>query len=88
VQLIQIFKSERAGDIILTSKKGFDLRDKFETPKHYSSHGSLNREHMQVPLLINHKIRRKCIRTVDVFPSILELTGKKQAGKIDGKSFV
>lgn len=43
---------------------------------------------MQVPFLINHKIKRKYIRTVDVFPSILELTGKKQAGKIDGNSFV
>jgi len=88
VQLIQIFNSKRSGDIILNMKNGFDLRIKFDVLVHHSSHGSLHREHMKVPLLINHEIKRKYIRTVDIFPSILELTGKKHEGKINGKSFV
>jgi len=88
VQLIQIFNSKRSGDIILNLKKGFDLRVKFDVLVHHSSHGSLHRQHMQVPLLINHEIKRKYVRTVDIFPSILELTSKKHEGKIDGKSFV
>jgi hypothetical protein len=88
VQLIQIFKSRRSGDIILSARKGFDLRTRFEWPEHKASHGSLHREHMLVPLFINTKIKIRRIRTADIFPSILELLGRENANEIDGKSFV
>ncbi|MCJ7577834.1 MAG: alkaline phosphatase family protein [candidate division Zixibacteria bacterium] len=88
VQLIQIFKSRRSGDIILSAQKGFDLRARFEWPEHKASHGSLHREHMLVPLFINTKIETRKIRTADIFPSILELLGRENNNEIDGKSFV
>jgi hypothetical protein len=88
VQLIQIFRSRRSGDIILSAQKGFDLRARFEWPEHKASHGSLHREHMLVPLFINTKIKPRKIRTADIFPSILELLGRESTNAIDGKSFV
>jgi len=88
IQLIQIFKSRRSGDIILSAQKGFDLRARFEWPKHRASHGSLHREHMLIPLFINTKIQSRKIRTADIFPSILELMGRENTNEIDGKSFV
>lgn len=88
VQLLQIFSSKRCGDIVLSAKKGYDLRKRFEWPEHKASHGSLFKEHMLVPLLINQKIQDKKIRTVDIFPSILKLMGKACDNEIDGKSFV
>jgi predicted AlkP superfamily phosphohydrolase/phosphomutase len=88
VQLIQIFKSRRSGDIILSAQKGFDLRARFEWPEHKASHGSLHREHMLVPLFINTKIKPRKTRTADIFPSILELLGREGTNEIDGKSLV
>lgn len=88
LQLIQIFKSKRSGDIILSAQKGFDLRARFEWPEHKASHGSLHREHMLVPLFINAKIKSRRVRTADIFPSILELMGRENNNEIDGKSFV
>ncbi len=88
MQLIQIFRSRRSGDIILSAKKGFDLRARFEWPKHKASHGSLHREHMLVPLFINTKIQSRRVRTADIFPSILELMGRQNTNEVDGKSFV
>lgn len=87
-QLTHLFRSPRAGDLVLSARKGYDLRYLFEKPEHKSSHGSLHREHMQVPLLINHAIQRPFVRTVDVFPSILELMGYTVTDMIDGQSFV
>jgi len=88
VQLLQIFSSKRCGDMVLSANKGYDLRKRFEWPEHKASHGSLHKEHMLVPLLINQKIKDQKIRTVDIFPSILKLMGKADNHEIDGKSFV
>jgi predicted AlkP superfamily phosphohydrolase/phosphomutase len=88
MQLIQIFRSRRSGDIVLSARKGFDLRARFEWPEHKASHGSLHREHMLVPLFINAKIKSRRVRTADIFPSILELMGRQNTNEIDGKSFV
>ncbi len=71
-QLSQIFKSSRSGDFILSAKKGFDLREKFEIPEHRSSHGSLIAEHMYVPLCLNKRVFQDLERTMDVFPLIKE----------------
>jgi hypothetical protein len=66
VQILQLFESSRAGDIVVTSENGFDLR-KFEIPEHRASHGSLNREHMLVPVITNLKSGPMVKRTKDVF---------------------
>ena len=84
-QLAQIFKSPRCGDLIISAEQGYDLREKFEYPEHKSSHGSLTRDHMLVPLILNRKISEKKIRTVDLFPTILDYLGKDLPNSIDGK---
>lgn len=92
VQMEQIFRSDRTGDILISAKSGFDLREKFEHPEHRSSHGAICPEHMKVPLLINHPIHSDqdipVIRSVDVFPTILDLLKKPYPDVMDGRSLV
>jgi len=89
VQIAQIFSSDRTGDILVTSKNGYDLRDAWEWPEHHGTHGSLCREHMIVPFIINRTdwIQRPA-RTADLFPSILRWAGKEVPDNIDGVSLV
>lgn len=84
-QIVQIFKSSRCGDIVISAENGFDLRDRFEFPEHKSSHGSLKKEHMEVPLIMNRRIKENVVRTVDLFPTILDYLGLESRNKIDGK---
>jgi arylsulfatase A-like enzyme len=73
VQAEQLFRSHRAGDIVVCAKKGFDLRSFWEIPAHKGSHGSLYREHMHVPLLYNQKNwAQHAARTADLFSTILQ----------------
>ncbi len=87
-QLAHIFHSPRCGDVILSAKPGFDLRLKYEDPEHKSSHGSLHREHMIVPLLCNAPLGGRIGRTVDVFPTYLKLMGHSVLENIDGESLI
>lgn len=89
LQAWQIMNSPRAGDLIVTASIGWDLRDRFEIPEHFSSHGSLHREHMLVPIMCNRKIDTSVAkRTVNVFPTILKMMGVTPPQNIDGQSFV
>ncbi len=71
VQILQLFESNRAGDIVVTAENGFDLR-RFEIPQHKASHGSLNREHMLVPVITNLKSTPNIKRTKDVFGLVMD----------------
>ena len=89
MQAWQIMNSPRAGDLIVTARIGWDLRDRFEIPEHFSSHGSLHREHMLVPIMCNQKLNTSVAkRTVNVFPTMLKLMGLEAPSNIDGESFV
>lgn len=89
LQAWQIMNSSRAGDLIVTASIGHDLRDRFEIPEHFSSHGSLHREHMSVPILCNRKIETTLAkRTVNIFPTMLKMMGVESPSSIDGKSFI
>lgn len=83
-QLLQIFRSRRAGDLILSAEKGYDLRQRHEIPEHKSSHGSLHWEHMKIPLISNATFPGGPIRSVDVFPQVLKLLGRPIPQLIDG----
>lgn len=83
-QLAHIFTSRRAGDVILSATPGHDLRLKYENPEHKSSHGSLSREHMLVPLLCSKPFKTRPARTADVFPTILNSLGIAVPAGIDG----
>ncbi|MDO7742323.1 MAG: alkaline phosphatase family protein, partial [Pedobacter sp.] len=77
VQITQLFKSRRAGDLVVSARNGYDLRDFWEYPEHKGSHGSLTKEHIHVPLIYNQKgWAEHAARTADIFPSILKWMDK------------
>lgn len=86
VQLSQLFESPRAGDVIVVAEPGHDLRGRFEVPEHKASHGSLHRDHLLVPLLVNDpSLAVAPCRTVDVFVYILRQLGIPIPPDIDGR---
>ncbi len=87
-QIVQLFRTSRVGDLVISAAKGYDLRANFEWPEHKASHGALLREQMCVPLAFSHPVRSGPARTADVFPTILELMGRRVPEGIDGKSLV
>lgn len=70
-QLLQIFRSPRAGDLIVMGAEGADLRERWEIPAHRSGHGSLIREHMRCLAAANVPLPAP-LRTVDLFPLMLQ----------------
>jgi len=71
VQIKQLFKSGRTGDIVVSANIGFDLRDFWEIPEHKGSHGSLHWEHMHIPIMTNKKgLLVKPIRSTEVYQLI------------------
>jgi len=88
-QLWHMFRSERAGDIVVTSKLGFDLRARYEWPEHHSSHGALCREHMMVPMMSNRPLDGDGpIRTVDIFSTIVSTLGLEPEKPHFGRSLI
>ena len=88
VQIAHLASSDRSGDIILSAARDWDYRARFEPAQHVSTHGSLRREHMLVPLLANHAPTRTPRRTVDLMPSSLAALGRSAPALLDGESFV
>ena len=86
LQLPQLFRAERSGDIVVSARRGYDLRARWEMPEHHSTHGALIQSQMHVPVIISHPIEADHFRTADVFPTVLELLGKQPASDIDGVS--
>lgn len=79
-QIHQLFRSRRAGDIVISARTGYDLRDFWEFPEHKGSHGSLHRSHMHVPLIYNQRgWHSHPARTADLFDTILKWKGLKAA---------
>ena len=86
VQLWQIFNSERTGDLVLSAESGYDLRARYEVPEHHATHGALMAEHLHIPLATNYPIAERYIRSVDIFPTVLNLCGHTVAEQyIDGR---
>jgi type I phosphodiesterase/nucleotide pyrophosphatase len=88
VQIASLIGAERAGDVIVSAARGWDFREGYEPIPHRSSHGSLRREHMSVPLLMNHRPRRLPQRTVDIMPSALRALGVGVQPGLDGVPFL
>ena len=86
VQLLQIFRSSRAGDLVLSAEPGYDLRARYEYPEHRATHGGLTAEQMLIPLAVNFPIETDFIRSVDIFPTALNQFGHQiQDFEIDGQ---
>ncbi|MCI0434186.1 MAG: alkaline phosphatase family protein, partial [Gemmatimonadetes bacterium] len=86
-QLLQLFRTARAGDLVLAAHRDFDFRGPWEIPEHKAGHGSLIAEHMEIPLLASVPLPPVAIRTVDIMPAILELLGVAIPDTIDGVPF-
>jgi len=84
LQLPQLFRAERSGDLVVSAKQGFDLRARWEIPEHHSTHGALVPPQMHVPVIFSHPIAADNFRTADVFPTVLRLMGKEPAEGLDG----
>jgi hypothetical protein len=85
VQLLDQFRSPRTGDLVVIGREGWDFRKRFEIPEHRSGHGSLIRLHMQVPVWSSAPGLTGPIRTVDLFPAMLEWLGEPVPPGIDGR---
>lgn len=85
-QVLQIFESRRCGDLVVTARPGFDLRARFEKPRHAGTHGGLHRLHVRTPLLASHPLRPGPARTVDVLPTLLDALGVAVPAGLDGRS--
>ncbi len=88
MQALQIFRSPRCGDLVLSASEGFDLRERFEDPPHSSTHGSLHAEHMFVPFCINQPISADKCRTADIFPTVTKILGIEPTHDMDGHSLI
>jgi len=88
VQIAQLASSARSGDVIVSAAPGWDFRERWEPVKHASTHGSLHRDHMLVPLLVSKRLSGTARRTADVMPSALAALGLPAASDLDGASFM
>ena len=88
LQIIQLLESPRTGDLVLSAAHGYDLRARHENPEHRSSHGALFRDHMIVPFVINAKLKKEFIRTVDIFPTVLNCLNQPVPDNLDGVSLI
>jgi hypothetical protein len=83
MQLLQIFRSGRSGDLVVVAEPGADLRSAWEIPEHRSGHGSLHGEHMRC-LVAADRSWQAPLRTTDLFAIILDHLGHAVPDGIDG----
>lgn len=84
-QLLDQFRARRTGDLIVVAREGTDFRLRFEVPEHKAGHGSLIRAHMQVPVWTSVDGPAAPLRTVDLFPAMLDWLGVPVPENIDGQ---
>jgi Type I phosphodiesterase / nucleotide pyrophosphatase len=80
------FRTQRSGDLLVIAREGYDFRGRFELPEHKAGHGSLIRGHMQTPVWSNRPVPTPPVRTVDLFPYMLDWLGVPPPGGIDGEA--
>ncbi|HET6777968.1 MAG TPA: alkaline phosphatase family protein [Gemmatimonadales bacterium] len=84
--LFDQFRTQRSGDLLVVAREGYDFRARFELPEHRSGHGSMIRVHMQTPVWSNQPIPANVLRTVDLFPTLLDWLKVTVPENIDGIS--
>lgn len=85
-QIAQLFRSSRSGDLIVSATPGWDLRERYEHPEHFSSHGALHAGHMLVPVAASAPLAEGPMRTADIFATVLDHLGRELPAGIDGVS--
>jgi hypothetical protein len=84
--LLDQFRAGRTGDLLVSAREGFDFRRRYEVPEHLAGHGSLVRSHMQTPVWSSEPLPAEPIRTVDLFPAMLDWLGVAAPAGIDGEA--
>jgi hypothetical protein len=84
MQLLQLFRTRRTGDLVVVAAPGADLRHAWEIPEHRAGHGSLHGEHMRCLVAANRSWQGP-LRTTDLFPVILDHLGHEPLPGIDGR---
>ena len=84
--LLDQFRAERAGDLLVVAREGYDFRRRYEVPEHLAGHGSLVRSHMQTPVWASEPVPAGPLRTVDLFPAMLDWLGVAVPEGIDGEA--
>lgn len=82
-QLMDQFGSRRSGDLLVIGREGYDFRARYELPEHRWGHGSLVRTHMQTPVWSSQPLPASPMRTVDLFPGMLNWLGVSVPHAID-----
>lgn len=85
LQMAEIFRSPRAGDLVISARAGYNLRAGAAPAV---SRGALHADHAFVPMCVSEKVDSRDVRTVDVFPTVLRLLGIVPTHKIDGRSLI
>jgi hypothetical protein len=83
--LLDQFRADRAGDLLVVAREGYDFRRRFELPEHRAGHGSLVRSHMQTPVWSSEPLPAVPVRTVDLFPAMLDWLGEPPPAALDGE---
>ena len=83
--LLDQFRSPRTGDFVVVARDGYDFRKRFEIPEHRSGHGSLVRSHMQTPVWSSEPLPAEPVRTVDLFPAMLDWLDVPVPPGLDGE---
>jgi len=83
--LLDQFRAGRTGDLVVVAREGHDFRERFEVPEHKAGHGSLIRAHMQTPVWASEAVPAVPLRTVDLFPAMLDWLGLDVPDGIDGE---
>ena len=83
--LMDQFRTQRSGDLLVIAREGYDFRARFEVPEHRAGHGSLIRAHMQTPVWSSQPIPSAPVRTVDLFPAMLDWLSVPVPEGIDGE---
>jgi hypothetical protein len=85
VQLLDQFRATRTGDLLVVGREGYDFREQFEIPEHKSGHGSLIRAHMQIPIWSSVPGLATPMRSVDLYPAMLDWLGVAVPEGLDGQ---
>jgi hypothetical protein len=86
VQIVQLFRSARAGDLVVSATPGYDLRERYEHPEHLSSHGALHSGHMVAPVASSAPLADGPMRTADIFSTVLRHLDREIPAGVDGVS--
>jgi hypothetical protein len=86
VQITQLFRTRRTGDLVISAAVGYDLRERFEWPEHFSSHGGLLRDHMLIPVASSVPLADGPVRSADVASTVLDYLGVPVPSGVDGET--